>query len=99
MNIHAYAGIPIMTSSGEAIGSFCALDSTARKWTLEELSTLKDLAAVTEAYLSPRPTPEVARRAVESAKSIGRRFSSRLSPEEKQALKDIVKEQKAFLPQ
>lgn len=97
MNVHAYAGIPITASNGEAIGSFCALDSTARKWTTEELATLKDLAAITEAYVQRTPAPDVARRAVESAKAIGRRFSSRLSPEEKDALKTIISEQKAFI--
>lgn len=97
LNVHAYAGIPITASNGEAIGSFCALDSTARKWTTEELATLKDLAAITEAYLHRKPDASVARRAVESAKSIGRRFSSRLTAEEKSALKTIITEQKAFL--
>lgn len=97
MNVHAYAGIPITASNGEAIGSFCALDSTPRKWTSEELATLKDLAAITEAYARRTPTPDVARRAVESAKAIGRRFSSRLTQEEKDSLKAIVLDQKAFL--
>lgn len=98
MNVNAYAGIPITASNGETIGSFCALDSTPRKWTTEELATLKDLAAITEAYVQRTPAADVARRAVESAKAIGRRFSSRLSQEEKDALKTIIREQKAFLP-
>lgn len=50
MNVNAYAGIPIHGRGGQAIGSFCAIDSTARHWTPEELETLEDLAQVTEAY-------------------------------------------------
>ena len=50
MNVQAYAGMPIYSRGGEAIGSFCAIDNTARKWTDEELETLKDLTQVTEAY-------------------------------------------------
>lgn len=50
MNVQAYAGVPIHAKDGEAIGSFCAIDTTPRKWTDEELETLKDLAQVTEAY-------------------------------------------------
>jgi ActR/RegA family two-component response regulator len=50
MNVQAYAGVPIHAKGGEVIGSFCAIDHTARKWTEEELETLKDLAQVTEAY-------------------------------------------------
>ncbi len=50
MNVNAYAGIPIHGRGGQAIGSFCAIDSTPRHWTAEELATLEDLAQVTEAY-------------------------------------------------
>jgi GAF domain-containing protein len=50
MNVNAYAGMPIHGRNGEAIGSFCAIDSTPRRWTAEELDTLADLAQVTEAY-------------------------------------------------
>lgn len=50
MNVQAYAGVPILGKGGEAIGSFCAIDTTPRKWTAEELETLGDLAQVTEAY-------------------------------------------------
>ncbi len=45
LNIIAYAGIPIITSSGHAIGSFCVIDHTPRHWTEKEITLLKKLAA------------------------------------------------------
>lgn len=50
MGVVAYAGVPISGRTGEAIGSFCAIDSRAREWSGEELATLRDLASIAEAY-------------------------------------------------
>jgi GAF domain-containing protein len=32
LGVVAYAGIPLVTSGGQAIGSFCAIDSKPRPW-------------------------------------------------------------------
>ncbi len=45
MGITAYAGIPLTTSDGHVIGSFCVIDSRPRTWTYEDVETLQDLAA------------------------------------------------------
>jgi PAS domain S-box-containing protein len=45
LNIVAYAGIPLITHEGHALGSFCAIDSTSRAWTDDEIGILEDLAA------------------------------------------------------
>ncbi|MGJ3239133.1 MAG: ATP-binding protein [Anaerolineae bacterium] len=44
-NVIAYAGIPLMSSSGHVLGSFCVIDYQPRRWTPEEISILSDLAA------------------------------------------------------
>lgn len=46
LNIIAYAGIPLMTSGGASVGSFCAIDTVPREWTDEEIGLLTDLAAL-----------------------------------------------------
>lgn len=53
LGVIAYAGIPLRTSDGHVLGSLCAIDSHPRKWTPEEVRTLRDLAAsvVTEIEL------------------------------------------------
>lgn len=45
LNVIAYAGIPLVTSDGYAIGSFCAIDSQPRIWTQDDIAILRDLAA------------------------------------------------------
>ena len=43
--VTAYAGIPLVTAAGHALGSFCVLDTRPRDWTAEEVAILTDLAA------------------------------------------------------
>ncbi|WP_137009948.1 PAS domain S-box protein [Aquitalea aquatilis] len=44
--IRFYAGMPITTSSGLAIGTLCAIDTKARAITAEQLSILEDLSTL-----------------------------------------------------
>ena len=46
IGVVAYAGIPIVTSEGHALGSFCAIDSRPREWTPHEISILTELTAL-----------------------------------------------------
>jgi PAS domain S-box-containing protein len=46
IGVVAYAGIPIVTSEGHALGSFCAIDSKPRQWTEREISILRELTAL-----------------------------------------------------
>src|SRR5919199_518520 len=41
----AYAGIPLVTAEGLAVGAFCVIDHQPRAWTQDELALLQDLAA------------------------------------------------------
>lgn len=43
----AYAGVPLVTSDDQALGSLCVIDSRPRSWTDEEVAMLQDLAALT----------------------------------------------------
>ena len=45
MGVVAYAGIPLITRDGHALGSFCVIDHKPRVWTPAELAILEDLAA------------------------------------------------------
>lgn len=49
IGVIAYAGVPMTTSSGAAIGSFCAIDTKPRTWTADDLHLLKSLAVVADA--------------------------------------------------
>ena len=49
----AYAGVPLVTSDGHALGTLCVLDHTPRAWTTQQVDILRDLAgaAMTEIAL------------------------------------------------
>jgi PAS domain S-box-containing protein len=47
LGIIAYAGIPLVTTSGHVLGSFCAMDTIPRKWRESDISALETLAAAT----------------------------------------------------
>jgi GAF domain-containing protein len=44
MGIVAYAGIPLTTSDGHSVGSFCVIDSRPRQWAYEDVEALQELA-------------------------------------------------------
>ena len=41
----AYTGIPLTTTEGHALGSFCVVDTRPREWTDEEIEILRSLAS------------------------------------------------------
>jgi formate hydrogenlyase transcriptional activator len=45
LGVIAYAGIPLTTTEGLTLGSFCVIDSKPHEWTEEELEILQSLAA------------------------------------------------------
>ncbi|HKF44586.1 MAG TPA: sigma 54-interacting transcriptional regulator [Thermoanaerobaculia bacterium] len=47
LGVIAYAGIPLITSDGHAIGSFCVVDREPHDWTEEEIGILRVLATST----------------------------------------------------
>ena len=67
LHVVAYAGIPLLTADGYAIGSFCAIDSEPREWTADDVASLRDLAAAAITEIELRlATQEAQRRAVEA---------------------------------
>jgi formate hydrogenlyase transcriptional activator len=45
LGVIAYAGVPLTTSEGFTLGSFCVVDHQPRKWQEQEIEVLKSLAA------------------------------------------------------
>jgi signal transduction histidine kinase len=46
LGVVAYLGVPITTSKGHTLGSFCAIDTCPREWTQQEMAILSDLTAL-----------------------------------------------------
>jgi GAF domain-containing protein len=56
LNAIAYAGVPLVTSDGHALGSLCILDDKPRAWQPEELEILRDMATSVSTTLDLRKT-------------------------------------------
>jgi GAF domain-containing protein len=41
LDVIAYAGIPLRTVDGVVLGSFCVIDHVPRRWTVDDLATLR----------------------------------------------------------
>jgi hypothetical protein len=54
LGVVAYAGIPLVTSDGHALGALCTIDGQPREWTAEQLEILGDLAAAVIAEIELR---------------------------------------------
>ena len=50
----AYAGVPLMTRTGHALGTLCVIDRKPRSWTSEQIETLKTLGAAALAQIELR---------------------------------------------
>jgi PAS domain S-box-containing protein len=75
IGVVAYAGIPIVTSDGYALGSFCAIDSKPRAWTEHEIGILGELTALVvseiELRAALRRAEELAERNREVQRALG----------------------------
>jgi formate hydrogenlyase transcriptional activator len=54
LGLMAYAGIPLITSDGHALGTFCVLDERPHEWTEEEVAILNVLASSTVSEIELR---------------------------------------------
>jgi PAS domain S-box-containing protein len=54
LRIGAYAGVPLLTADGVALGSLCVVDHAPRDWTAEQMADLHALAALATVDLQRR---------------------------------------------
>lgn len=48
IGLHFYAGVPILSPEGYAVGSFCVMDHVPRRFSRRDLESLADFAAIVE---------------------------------------------------
>jgi serine phosphatase RsbU (regulator of sigma subunit) len=71
--VGAWAGFPIMTADGQAIGSMCVIDASPRVWKSSELETLATLARAVSSEVNLRVSLESTQTALETAEeALGR---------------------------
>jgi formate hydrogenlyase transcriptional activator len=84
LGVIAYAGIPLITSDGHALGTFCVVDGQPHEWTEEEISILRVLATSTMCEIELRRVVGDLRDVVES-----RTVELRTSEERLRVLLDV----------
>ena len=67
IGVRAYAGIPLITSDGHTLGSFCAIDTQPREWTEEDLAALQTLADSVSTEIELRGSVRQAQRQAQDA--------------------------------
>ena len=50
----AYAGVPLVTAAGQALGAFCVIDTRPRRWRADQIELLTTLAAAVVAEVELR---------------------------------------------
>ncbi len=96
--IRAYAGIPILTPEGTALGTLCVMDTAERTFTPTQIETLKQLATIIRTHLDhlrqlrradhqTQQTVKLARTVVELQTEVHRR---RTAEEESRRYADLV---------
>ena len=64
LGVVAYLGVPLTTSTGATLGSFCVIDTQPRAWTAAELAIVQELAASAVTEIELRRQTEVAYQAL-----------------------------------
>ncbi|MDX6725604.1 MAG: hypothetical protein QOK49_409, partial [Baekduia sp.] len=61
LGVVGYAGVPLITAAGQALGTLCVIDHRPRRWTDEQIETLRTLGAsvLTEIELHAAGRPAV----------------------------------------
>jgi signal transduction histidine kinase len=70
LGVRAYAGIPLITDDGRAIGSFCAIDFAPRAWSALDIEILTELAASAMREIKLRSAVRAAQDAVRSREEV-----------------------------
>jgi Stage II sporulation protein E (SpoIIE)/GAF domain len=81
LGVVAYAGWPLVTATGEALGSLCAIDTAPRRWTADDLDVLRDLAGVALDAIEARVAARVALAALDREAAISETLQASLLPE------------------
>lgn len=106
LGVVAYAGVPVHSAQGEALGSLCAIDAQPRVWGTRDEVLLQDLARLAESWIArselvrnpPRgaadldPYAEAAGSAIGAAVDILRREGGSLADADRELLYDLVTE-------
>jgi sigma-B regulation protein RsbU (phosphoserine phosphatase) len=74
MGVEAWAGYPVLSPSGEILGTFCVVDTKTREWSAQDERVLETLAEAASREIALRA-------AIESAEALARSLQASLLPQ------------------
>src|SRR5215510_5558548 len=91
LGVIAYAGIPLITSEGYALGTFCVVDRQPHDWTEEEIGILRVLASSTMSEIELRRLVDEQRALTAKLQNLveSRTSELRVSEERQRVLLDV----------
>jgi formate hydrogenlyase transcriptional activator len=91
LGVIAYAGIPLITSEGFALGTFCVVDRRPHEWTEEEIEILRVLASSTMSEIELKRLVDEQRALTATLQSLveSRTSELRASEERQRVLLDV----------
>ena len=69
MGVVAWAGFPLRSTDGYVVGTFCAVDRVARKWSGEDITLLDALATAATSHLQLRAALALARESAQELRA------------------------------
>ena len=69
LNVIAYLGVPLITSMGFCLGSFCIIDTEPRQWSEQEINIVRELALSAMSEIELRAQLEARRQLEEGLRS------------------------------
>lgn len=76
MGVAAWAGYPVRGPGGEVLGTFCVVDTVPRTWTVDDVTTLRTLAAAATAEIALRAAVREERAQRERAEGVSARLAT-----------------------
>ncbi len=95
LGVVAYAGIPLITPDGYALGSFCVIDTQPRTWAVDEIGILKDLAAAVMTEIELRAATRAVQREKDELERRVQERTAALSDANERLHRELVERQRA----
>nr|WP_280987312.1 GAF domain-containing protein [Fulvimarina endophytica] len=77
MSVRAFIGVPLRLSSGNVIGSLCAMDTRVRDWSADDLSLMQDFSEIIMREVALRTEVERRKAAEEETRLVARELQHR----------------------
>ena len=93
LGVIAYAGVPLVSTDGQRLGSFCVIDNKARLWTDEDIRLLRCMANCVQTEIASKERLEKQNQELQQAAEVAKRkniFLAQLSHELRNPLSPIL---------